>query len=662
MTPGQEVKSYSLLTYLQPQKAFLRFAGGFTAWTVDALEFKVCMNTVATNAGALRVSWCPLYEANRDLYLTSQHSNSVLYASGGTGVSGKIPVIAPDRQFSTSTRASYDKYCGLHIFVDSPLTNASGTVGSNQLLIYIKPIGLRFLDKYGYGALSPNVSLFSNTQLTPGWAPTVISQGLEQEEKSEKGLISGVAEDVKRVSDFAMKIPIFSPVASTVSAVASAVSSIAKWFGLGKPTSVAAITTVVTRQGSHLASCNGLDPAISLHTDPKATCAIAPEVFGEGLDVSNFELMARKYSLISTGSIASNATPNSLLKTIAANPAIILSNGATPPAQLETHCAFVLNQFSLWRGAVKLKFHFPVDAFTKGTIVLIATRFMNLPATFTTTGLNDYYVQVININGPTVAEITLPEPDSDQTFFNRSCTSGIAGLNYDWNVGLYVTTPFRTSSVAVQTWYSVEIALDSLSVALPCNKPVTTQGLFSGASSVLADHTLTQLKIRSFRELFRRYCRTSMTALGDPWEFNSEAKRLMSKFAYWRGTRRNSYNFLLTTTTTPAIVRANLRYSVDSNRMLSGPPAAVSQSQGGMEGCIEQNIAQSSEMVVECPFIYVNKFAPTPRLDPGIWAKLPHPELQVLGAGTIASFQSYVAYGDDMHFGVILPSLPYYVS
>lgn len=656
--PGQEIKSYALTSILQRITPFFHYGKAFRSYTLEGIEFLIRMNTISTNSGSIRVAWSPVYLQNLDLFQISQLSNSLLYASTGKELSAFIPLVTPNRLLPLDVTINL---LGLHIFVDRPLSNVTGTAISNQLQVYIRPRNLRFIDKRSNYARTLTSATISTTQLTSPWVATAIAQGREAAEKSSRGLISGVAEDVSSVADYAAKIPLFSPVASTISAVAKGVGSVAKWFGFGKPQSLSAVTTTLITQGTHLASANGLDPGTSLDVDVSISSPLSVTDMGEDDDISNFKTIAAKYSIFKQGIIAINAPLNTLLDTTALNPAIILSDGATPPRQLETNCAFVLNQFTLWRGDVKVRMHFPCDAFTKGTIQLILAR-SALPGSYTFDDLSDYLVETISINGPTVYEFTVPAPESDRLFYRRSCTAGNRPTNYDWSMGLYIPALFHSSSEPVAISWTMEIAVENLELAVPCNRPITSQGLFSGGKSPNAPQSHERLKVNSFRELMRRYSRAGLTTMSDPWLVNSEAKRVMSKFAFWKGTRRVSMQFITTNTTLPLIVTAALYDPRDLARSYT-TAAATSRSAGGFNGERTQNVTQCSEMVLALPFQSEFRFLPTPRIDPNVFTNsLPQLSLTTTGLGVINSVIHYVAYGDDFQFGVLLPSLPYYVT
>ena len=658
MSPGQEILSMALSSYLANFNAFFRHGKSFRAWTFDAIEFKVAIDSVSANYGAVRVAWCPIWKPlneNWDLYQCSQISSKVLYAASGEGCSAVIPLTGTNRKLSLD---SIQNYCALHMFVERPLGNIDGTAAQIQLSVYIRPINLRFLDKRPNDARTVTGLTNSSTILTLNWQPTAIAQGGEQVAKSSRGLISGVAEDVQAVANMAGKFPLFSPVASTVSAVAGAVGSVAKWFGLGKPTTMASVTRTVGRMGTHLAGTSGLDPSSSLWTDPDSKLPIDVAVFAESEDISNFQFIASRPSLIQTGTIPNNATNNALAVTVNSNPATIYSNGATPPAQLETNCAFVLNQFSLWRGKVRFIVHLPVDAFTKGTLILLATP-GTLPATLTPASYGDYYTEVLQVTGPTVREIILPQGTTERVWYNRSCTAGAVETNYQYNVGLYVTQPFKTAGIACNVPYTIEIAVDDLEVMLPCNRPITNQGLFSGAKQPSLPSSVLTMHVSSFRELFRRYCLASGAAGGNPWEGNSEVKRIMKKFGYWKGSRRNTYYFAVADSTVPTLVRFRNYYGGDTSRFAAGPFPSISQSQGGMAGDLVQNVAQDPEVTIEIPFVSIRKYLPTPRLSNSVWTDCMSVEYVPPAATTVTQ---YVAFGDDMQFGVLLPSQPYFVT
>ncbi len=656
MGTGVEIKSYALVTYLQRLTPFFRFGKGFKTFTFDSLEFRVTFNAVSANSGMIRVSWCPIWEV-LDLFRASQLSSVALMAATGTGFDGEIPLITPNRMLGLDIA---NNLCALHMHVEHPLANTTGTATSVTIAVYVRPKNLRFASKLAQDGRSLTAATSSTTAPVPLWAPTAIAQGKEKVEKSSRGLVSGVAEDVAKVASLVSAFPPLTPIASMVSMAATGVGAVAKFFGLGKPTSLQAVTYTMNRQGQHLAGANGLDTSVSLYTDPDQSLAIMPQLMGEDNDISNFELIAAKYSLVSINQIASGATVGALATTPIANPALILSDGATPPAQLETNCAFVLNQFSLWKGKPKMKFSFSPDGFTKGIIFLVISK-NGLPTPLTPAALGDYFVEVVEINGPTVYETTLPAVHSDIAYYHRSCTAGTPDTNFGYQIGLYLHVPFKTAGVAATVWYSQEICVEDLQLNLPCNKPITTQGLFAGANSVGPSGGLPNMKVKSFRELFRRYSRTSGTGLTNPWTLNSEALRVMNKFAYFRGSLRTSYNIILADQTKTCIARAVLSYPGDPLRA-TGTPAAISQSQGCFEGAFEQNVLQNSELVVETPFVGDLAFLWTKRLDATWYNRLPIPLVTLDGPAVLSSVHSYVAFGDDMQFGVLLPSVPYYVT
>lgn len=214
----------------------------------------------------------------------------------------------------------------------------------------------------------------------------LVFQGLtsEQEEKSERGLISGIAESVVSVADALRSVPMLGSVPATVSTVAGAVGGIARFLGFAKPLDVSKpmfMQPVLynASQGRGIAMSTNLAAAQEAKVHPLKSCLI-------GEDEMSFAPLLRRKQLICTFDML-DVEAGSIFFSHPVHPLAVPAGDAGLPGAigvLHTISSHVANLFQLWRGSMEYELYIFASSFHSARI-----RISWIPTDFDITRFNN---------------------------------------------------------------------------------------------------------------------------------------------------------------------------------------------------------------------------------------------------------------------------------
>lgn len=245
-------------------------------------------------------------------------------------VAWTLPYVWRNRSDYISTTANV---CWLRIQELTPLFSANDTVPSVQIKVFAE---------------------FVNPEVA-GYLPTANSgkpkrrapKDAEQEEKSEKGVIGGVARAVASIAPMLELIPDIGP---ELAAVGSGLGALAPMFdaiGLAKPLNLKAAEPFHTRVFGDFANTAGLSNGVRIAHDPDQSLdqGIIPECEYDLRSIAKTPSYWASFYAVQT-----NATGDKLFE---APLRLSVTNGLRP-----TYASYVSSMYAYWRGGMKFRFEF----------------------------------------------------------------------------------------------------------------------------------------------------------------------------------------------------------------------------------------------------------------------------------------------------------------
>jgi hypothetical protein len=256
--------------------------------------------------------------------------------------------------------------------------------------------------------MSNSISTKTSTpRFSKSRAPTA-----EATQKSEKGLISGIAASVTGLAQSLMPIPGLSAPAGIVAGISSIVGTIAGVFGFDKPTSVEAPKTVKFNW-FNITHGSGLEQSTILSIDPANRVDRLSGEVGYNSDEDNLLNIAQIPQLIGTGSF-SNLTQGDIVMHVPVTPMYApvagnLDNTLFFPTVYHTYTSFVANLFRYWRGSMVYKLKFMASNFHSGRVrITWYPGSPNSSAALVDSELYHAVGMVVDIRGNTEVEFSIP--------------------------------------------------------------------------------------------------------------------------------------------------------------------------------------------------------------------------------------------------------------
>lgn len=184
----------------------------------------------------------------------------------------------------------------------------------------------------------------------------------EQEEKSSRGVVSGVAEKVANFAAPFSMIPGIGSFASAIATGASAVGGIAKAFGFSKPTDQSS-NDFVQHKFPVLASGKGVETAPTLGCFPDNAISPSYDFIATHEDDMQLSRIFSTPGYIGSFAIDDTTSGGQIIHTMNVTPVDCLCNDTTPVSVDFTPLSYAVSAFEYWRGSMRYQFQFVASAF-----------------------------------------------------------------------------------------------------------------------------------------------------------------------------------------------------------------------------------------------------------------------------------------------------------
>lgn len=229
----------------------------------------------------------------------------------------------------------------------------------------------------------------------------------EQENKSSKGLVSGITETLASFAAPLSMVPGIGAAATAVATGASAIGGIAKAFGYSKPLDQSS-NGFIQHRFPTLASGKGLETAPTLGCFPDNAVSPACDYISGGEDDMQLSRIFSTPGLIGQFGVADSQGPGQIIFTRHVTPVDCLcavSEGATLVDF--TPLSYAVSAFEYWRGSLRYQFQFVASSFHS-----VRLRIGWLPPGATLSADPNDSVNVVNhvldINGSTEFNVVVP--------------------------------------------------------------------------------------------------------------------------------------------------------------------------------------------------------------------------------------------------------------
>lgn len=185
----------------------------------------------------------------------------------------------------------------------------------------------------------------------------------EREQKSEKGIVSGVAETVASFAAPFSTLPVVGPVATAIATGASAIGGLAKVFGFSKPLDQSS-NQFMQHRFPVLASGKGLETAPTLGLFPDNAISPSHEHIAGDEDEMQLSRIFSTPGYIGYFNIGASNVRNSIIFARPVTPVDCLCTPEPGFARVDfTPLAFSVAAFEYWRGSLRYHFQFVCSSF-----------------------------------------------------------------------------------------------------------------------------------------------------------------------------------------------------------------------------------------------------------------------------------------------------------
>lgn len=213
-----------------------------------------------------------------------------------------------------------------------------------------------------------------NTNVLTSRNPSTLvpQSGEEIDEANSKGIISGPASTIAKVSNALSVIPEIGPFAMATSNVASVVGAAAKSLGFCRPPVTKNPEPFRNQPCSHLAATNVPDTALKLTVDDKQELTIDPRIAGLGPeDPMSIKEIAKRESFLTKFTWQVGSPPETLLWNTRICPVTWDESGVTPKAYHFPATAMAALPFKYWTGTMNFRFQIVSSTFHKGRLRIL---------------------------------------------------------------------------------------------------------------------------------------------------------------------------------------------------------------------------------------------------------------------------------------------------
>lgn len=372
------------------------------------LEISVRMNGTRFHYGRLLFAYRPLEPTSvGGDYLNTYINNTSLSAcphvivspTDNEVVTMKLPYVRPYSWIditaaASATPAVSDTIGTLYIMVLNPLAMA-GTVSPVSFTIYGRMVDVELAGYCG-----------DRRTVIPA---EFVTQGKEGEEKSSKGLISGVAEKVETVATIVSELPlgVVSEVSAGIAGAASMVGTVAQAMGYSNPVSLQASSPYIMAWDNY-ANSRGLNQARVLSVDPDNKVSPCLDIIGSNSKDMSILPYMQNQGYIQTFPWVSTKSVRASLFLFSISPLLLpkRTSSITPPTLTMSHIplSFVAAAASYWRGSITIRLDFVASGFHSGRVRVLWTPTNALPSN----GLPNYISHIVDLQNQTRLDFVVP--------------------------------------------------------------------------------------------------------------------------------------------------------------------------------------------------------------------------------------------------------------
>lgn len=184
----------------------------------------------------------------------------------------------------------------------------------------------------------------------------------EGQEKSSRGVISGVAERVAKIAALMVPVPGIGQYMGGLAGASGIISRIAKSLGYCKPLSSEAIHRQALTY-PFLASTHGLDNAVSLSIDPNNKVAPAVELMGGFEDEETLAYLISTPTLLTSTNITTSFGTGTQIMRFPVSVGTCGVMNLITPLVFPTMLSYVADSFKYWRGSIKFCIQITASSF-----------------------------------------------------------------------------------------------------------------------------------------------------------------------------------------------------------------------------------------------------------------------------------------------------------
>jgi hypothetical protein len=391
---------------------------GFKWFRAD-VDVEIRLNGTQFHYGKLLIAWLPHNYSGgstpwklSNIWTASSCNAVTVSANTNKTVKFTIPYTLPLQYWDTTRNLDFNGDFGTFvIYVLNPL-NLTGAAATPTISV---SIFANFRNPSVAGPTLNTATFNMDALFVPHMKKTVVK---EQKQKTEKGIVSGVAQAVSDIATSVSKLPFLPPQislgASAVAGGTGIIGSIASMLGFDKPQNLAAPMAVHPDTFSSYATGDGLFTGQELGLQEGMHMATDPGAFNEKELCTSLLSLAMMPGLYQQFTFDATSPAGTVVDACYVTPSTCYTTrntGSTLAIAANTPVSAVASQFKYWRGPMKYRGEIVCSKFLSGRLRIgWHPTFGEIPAVGSTigSGEGDIISEVIDFTGDTSFNFTIP--------------------------------------------------------------------------------------------------------------------------------------------------------------------------------------------------------------------------------------------------------------
>jgi hypothetical protein len=387
---------------------------GFFQYFRSAVNVEIRFPTVDFLYGMLQVSWLNGIHAldlgngfrTKTMYQRSTNNAMYMDVSSQTGLKFTIPW-RYIKQYLNHYNTNEPTIGTVWLDVAVPLTSSSVDPTDHiSVMVYASFSKPEVAGPKTFSALPMYPRRYIVDAVCQGKTKKSVKQ--EAVEKSETGVLTGIAEAVETIGSALTPIPIVGGIAHSASSIAGMVLPILRSFNLSKPTTAAALMPRKPAVLQDLVHGRGLDQSTRISLDPDNILSVDAHIMGVDNPQPSLAEIVRIPFWLQTwtfNALSELGTPF----TITCHPDFMkrYTPGSLGEAWYSvSHLYHISRFFEFWRGSLKFHFKFVCSKFTAARF-RIFIMYQDAPLD-TEVDDGDYFSGVVDVHGCTDYSVSVP--------------------------------------------------------------------------------------------------------------------------------------------------------------------------------------------------------------------------------------------------------------